>query len=64
VSTALLTPAEVAERFGVNVKTITRWADAGLLTCQRTLGGHRRFSAEQVERMIAAQNTTPEDHDD
>jgi len=27
----LLTPAEVAEMFGVNSKTVTRWADSGRL---------------------------------
>ena len=39
----LLTPREVAELFGVDPKTVTRWAKAGKLTSIRTLGGHRRF---------------------
>jgi len=36
----LLTPKEVAARFHVNPKTVTRWAKAGKLTAIRTLGGH------------------------
>ncbi len=45
----LLTPAEVAALFRVNPKTVTRWARSGKLTSIRTLGGHRRFLASEVE---------------
>ncbi|MBW3579171.1 MAG: BldC family transcriptional regulator [Actinobacteria bacterium] len=48
----LLTPAEVAKRFGVNPKTITRWADAGKLTAIRTLGGHRRYRESEIDALI------------
>jgi excisionase family DNA binding protein len=44
----LLTPREVAELFGVDPKTVTRWAKAGKLTSIRTLGGHRRFRKSEV----------------
>lgn len=50
----LLTPGEVAELFGVDPKTVSRWADAGKLRAQRTLGGHRRYRAEEVERLLAS----------
>ena len=49
---ALLTPSEVAQLFRVNPKTVTRWARAGKLTAIRTLGGHRRFRASEVERRL------------
>ena len=39
----LLTPAEVAEMFGVDPKTVTRWAKEGKLSHTQTLGGHRRY---------------------
>jgi hypothetical protein len=41
----LLTPAEVAEIFRVDPKTVTRWAaaDPPKLSSVRTPGGHRRF---------------------
>ena len=46
-----LTPAQVADLFRVDVKTITRWAQAGQLTSFRTLGGHRRFRRSEVEAL-------------
>jgi excisionase family DNA binding protein len=48
----LLTPAEVAVMFRVDPKTVTRWARAGKISCIRTVGGHRRFRAVEVERFI------------
>jgi excisionase family DNA binding protein len=49
---ALLTPAEVAAMFRVDPKTVTRWAKAGKLSSIRTLGGHRRYRAEEVQRFL------------
>jgi excisionase family DNA binding protein len=51
---ALLTPAEVAALFRVDPKTVTRWAKAGKLTSIRTLGGHRRYRAEEVRKFLQA----------
>lgn len=48
----LLTPGEVARLFGVDPKTVTRWAAAGKLTARRTLGGHRRYSASEVHEVL------------
>lgn len=48
----LLTPGEVAKLFRVDPKTVTRWAKAGKLPAIRTLGGHRRFRAEDVRRIL------------
>jgi excisionase family DNA binding protein len=47
----LLTPREVADLFGVDPKTVTRWAKAGKLTSIRTLGGHRRYRKSEVEEL-------------
>jgi excisionase family DNA binding protein len=49
----LMTPAEVARLFGVRAPTITRWAKAGRLSTIRTLGGHRRFLADEVRALLA-----------
>ena len=48
----LLTPAEVAVMFRVNPKTVTRWARAGKISAVRTLGGHRRFHADEIRRFL------------
>ena len=57
----LLTPAEVAHMFRVNPKTVTRWVRSGKLTAIRTLGGHRRFRASEIERALREmqQDETP-----
>jgi len=51
----LLTPSEVAALFRVDPKTVTRWAKAGKLTAIRTLGGHRRYKASQVNQLLNSQ---------
>ena len=59
----LLTPGEVAARFRVDPKTVTRWANAGKLSAVRTLGGHRRFYEGEVRSllgMVPAQNQSGE----
>jgi len=48
----LMTPAEVAQAFRVDVKTVSRWAQEGRLPCIRTLGGHRRYPREEVLRLM------------
>jgi excisionase family DNA binding protein len=53
----LMTPAEVAAAFGVNPKTVTRWAKSGKLAAVRTLGGHRRYMEREV-RTLHAQTST------
>ena len=49
---AILTPAEVAALFRVDPKTVTRWAKAGKLSSIRTLGGHRRYRADEVRKFL------------
>ncbi len=49
----LLTPREVADLFGVDPKTVSRWAKAGKLTSIRTLGGHRRYRKSEVDDLRA-----------
>ena len=48
----LLAPREVAALFRVDPKTVTRWAEQGRLTTVRTLGGHRRFRADEVYALL------------
>ena len=53
----LLTPSEVAKLFRVDPKTVTRWAKAGKLSSIRTLGGHRRYRAEEIQRLLDGQQS-------
>ena len=38
--------------FAVRPRTITLWANAGKLQPIRTLGGHRRYKASEVRRLV------------
>lgn len=62
-SEVLLTPAEVAARFRVDPKTVTRWANAGKLSSVRTLGGHRRYRRDEVEQLLRANGMVTEVHE-
>jgi excisionase family DNA binding protein len=48
----MLTSAEVASLFRVNVKTPVRWAKAGRLSVIRTPGGHLRYSEHEVRALL------------
>ncbi len=48
----LLTPAEVAALFRVDPQTVTRWVATGKLSTIRTLGGHRRFHAREIRKLL------------
>ncbi len=44
--------ADVARLLHVTPATVRRWAEARKLPHRRTLGGHRRFPAEQIEELV------------
>jgi excisionase family DNA binding protein len=48
---AYLRAAEAAALLHVSPKTISRWAREGKLGHVVTLGGHRRFSREDIEML-------------
>lgn len=47
-----LRTSEVALRLHVSPKTVARWAKEGRLPYLATLGGHRRFPAAAIERLL------------
>ena len=49
-----LRSAQVAAILQVSPKTIARWAQQGLLPCQRTLGGHRRYPEPDIRELAAS----------
>lgn len=50
-ASAYLTAGEAARLLEVSPKTVSRWADKGLIPCIVTLGRHRRFDRREVERV-------------
>lgn len=42
---------DAAEQLGVHPVTLRRWAESGKVQVVRTPGGHRRFSASEIERL-------------
>jgi excisionase family DNA binding protein len=48
----LLRPGQVAAMFGVHPRTLTRWANQGLISPVRTLRGHRRYKESEVRALI------------
>jgi excisionase family DNA binding protein len=49
-----LRSAEVAAILQVSPKTVARWAQQGLLPCQHTLGGHRRYPESAIRELAAS----------
>jgi len=61
VSDRRLTSTRVAEILGVTASSVKRWADEGLLACERTAGGHRRFQSSEVARFRETGATTDQE---
>jgi excisionase family DNA binding protein len=57
----LLSTGQVAALLQVDPRTVGRWSDTGRLDAVRTLGGHRRFDASQVDALLAQRATAPRD---
>lgn len=47
-----ISPREAAEILSMTTKQLRKWANEGMLTHHKTLGGHRRYKREEIERLI------------
>ncbi len=47
-----LSLSQASRLLGVHASTLRRWADTGKVACQRTPGGHRRFSRRRMMQML------------
>lgn len=54
-------PADIAKQLEVNVSTIKRWVDKGMLPAQVTAGGHRRILPEHL-RVFLQRNPRYQQH--
>ncbi|HET9071509.1 MAG TPA: helix-turn-helix domain-containing protein [Acidimicrobiales bacterium] len=52
LSSNLLRTADVAALFQVSERTISDWARRGRIPSVRTPGGHRRYPAEEIRRIM------------
>jgi excisionase family DNA binding protein len=48
----LMTPSEVAAILRVDAKTVTRWAERGLVRSIKTPGGHNRFYRTDIDAIV------------
>ena len=55
-----LRTSDVAKMLHVSPKTVSRWAKEGRLPHLSTLGGHRRFPASEIERLMNELSGNPE----
>lgn len=49
----MLQTADVASLFQVSERTVAEWARRGRIPSIRTPGGHRRYPAEEIRRLLA-----------
>ena len=49
----LYSTADIARLLSIDTSTVKRWADSGRLQCYKTIGGHRRFSTQQIQEFIS-----------
>ncbi|MBN2000011.1 helix-turn-helix domain-containing protein [candidate division KSB1 bacterium] len=52
IKISYLNSIETANLLGVNVSTVKRWTDDGKLKCQKTAGGHRKFSMVHISDFV------------
>lgn len=50
----LLTTRDASRLLGVSPSTVKRWSEQGLLACEHTAGGHRRFRQSAIRALWAA----------
>lgn len=52
----LLSPKQVATSIGVSESSLKRWCDQGVITTEKTPGGHRRIRVREVVRFLREQS--------
>jgi len=49
-----LSSKDVASILGINISTLKRWTDTGKISCEKTAGGHRKFTMQHVREYFKA----------
>lgn len=55
-----LSPRDAAEKLGISPDTLRRWEREGLIQCERTPGGQRRYREDDISSMLAARSSEPQ----
>ena len=53
-----LSSKDVAEILGINISTLKRWTDSGVLECSKTAGGHRKFTMQHIRNFYKNKGTS------
>ena len=48
----LISPSKAASSLGVNTNTLRNWDIEGKICAIKTLGGHRRYCLEDIEKIL------------
>ena len=56
METNLIKISDAAKLLGVSTKTLRRWDDAGKLESVRTVGNHRRFRIDDLNKILGDKN--------
>lgn len=51
-----LSAGEAARHLGVSIETLRIWERKGLISPQRTLGGHRRYSRDEIDALLTTRS--------
>lgn len=52
----LISPQKAAELLSVSIDTLRLWELAGKIKSMKTLGGHRRYFLEEIEKIKSGEN--------
>jgi putative resolvase len=52
----LISPKEAAEMLGVTIYTLRNWNVMGKLVAIKTMGGHRRYKLQDIQRLLNEKN--------
>ncbi len=61
MTTAFLSPKDLAAAIGVSESSLKRWVDSGRLAVERTAGGHRRIPLQEAVRFVRAEGYRVQD---
>jgi len=58
-----LSSNDVAEILGINISTLKRWTDSGVIECAKTVGGHRKFTMQHIRDYYKNQGVAGKNND-